>query len=111
MKSLQFLVVTVLVFSIWVAFALLVINPYLHPYVPGYQIGKPCGWEFVALFASVGIAYFGTRNWPQPRIQELSDMPKSIILSYNFIVFLLVYLVAAVVIFLWRYSVFSASFN
>jgi hypothetical protein len=111
MKSVQFAIIVLLIFSVWVAFALLAVNPYLHPYVPGYQVGKPCGWEFVALFASVGIAYFWTRNWSPPTIEKSEAGSSKIILEKNLLVFLLVYLGAAVAIFLWQYSIFSASFN
>ena len=109
-KIVQFVVVALLVFSVWVAFALLVVNPYLHPYVPGYQVGRPCGWEFVALFASVGITHFWTRRWPVPKLSERSGRT-TISLSYSFVLFLLLYLAAAVVIFLWQYTLFSASFG
>ena len=109
-RIVQFTVVALLVFSVWVAFALLVVNPYLHPYVPGYQVGRPCGWEFVALFASLGITHFWTRGWSSPTVGN-RDGITNISLNFSFAVFLLLYLVAAVAIFVWQYTLFSASFG
>ena len=109
-KIFQFIVVALLVFSVWVAFALLVVNPYLHPYVPGYQVGRPCGWEFVAFFASVCITHFWTRRWPAPKLSDRDGMT-TVSLNYNLVRFLLSYLAAAVAIFMWKYSQFSASFG
>lgn len=109
-KLTNFVVVTTMVFSLWVAFALLVVNPYLHPYVPGYQVGRPCGWEFIAGAASAAIAWLWTRNWTDPvRITE--DGISYIKVSYSFVVFLLCYLVAAAIIFVWQYAKFSAGFE
>ena len=109
-RIVQFTVVALLVFSVWVAFALLVVNPYLHPYVPGYQVGRPCGWEFVALFASLGITHFWTSRWSSPTVST-RDGITNISLNFSFVVFLLLYLVAAVAIFVWQYTLFSASFG
>ena len=109
-RVVQFIVVATLVFSIWVAFALLLINPYLHPYIPGYQVGRPCGWEFVALFASIGITYFWTRRWPGPKFLD-PDGTRTIGINYGFALFLLLYLSMAVAIFVWKYSEFSAGFG
>ena len=109
-KFVQFIVVALLVFSIWVAFALLVVNPYLHPYVPGYKVGRPCGWEFIALFASFGITHFWTRSWPVPMLSDRGGV-KTISLNYSFVRFLLLYLATGVAIFLWKYAIFSGSFG
>ncbi len=106
-KIISFTVVTLVIFSIWVAFALLVINPYLHSYIPGYQVGKPCGWEFVALAISLGIAFLWTRRWPNPR-RSTENGATYITISYRFVLFLLCYMVAAILIFLWQYMEFSA---
>ena len=109
-KLINFIVVTLLIFSIWVAFALLVINPYLHPYIPGYRVGNPCGWEFVALGISLGIAYFWTRGWSSPkRTNEHGITYVSI--NYSLVLFLLAYMVLAAIIFLWQYVEFSAGFK
>lgn len=98
-------VVTLLVFSVWVAFALLVVNPWLHPWVPGYQVGRPCGWEYVALAASIGIAWIWTRRWPAPR-SSCEQGVDCLLLPLGFIRFLLVYLLVAVLVFLWQYAGF-----
>ena len=106
-KIINFLVVTVLVFSLWVAFALLAVNPYLHPYIPGYRVGRPCGWEFVALGFSFGAAWLWTRNWNEPR-RSVDNGVVYITISYRFALFLLAYLALAMLIFLWKYAEFSA---
>ena len=106
----SFVTVSLIIFSLWVAFALLVINPYLHSYVPGYEVGKPCGWEFVALGVSGALAYFWTRNWPRPK-HTAENGVHCITISYKFVLFLLLYMIAAISIFLWEYSKFSATFN
>ena len=37
--------VGVSLFVIWWLFEQYAINPYLHPYFPGYVVGHPCGWD------------------------------------------------------------------
>lgn len=109
-KLISLLVVTLIVFSLWVAFALLLINPYLHPYIPGYRVGKPCGWEFVALAISAVVACLWTRRWPDPK-PVIEDGVTSVRVSYRFVVFMLFYLAGAVLVFSWRYMQFSAGFG
>lgn len=109
-RVLNVAVVTILIFSVWVAFALVVINPYLHPYVPGYEVGKPCGWEFVALAISVLVAFYWTRRWkPPPSV--IKNGIKYASISKSLLNFLWVYLVFAIVIFIFEYAKFSASFH
>ncbi len=109
-KVISFATVTVVVFSVWVAFALLVVNPYLHPYIPGYRVGKPCGWELVALVISLVISYLWTRRWPDPR-RTTENGVTHIAVSYRFVIFVLCYMVVAILIFLWEYAQFSAGFR
>jgi len=108
MRVIQFIAVTLLIFSLWVAFALLVVNPYLHPYVPGYQVGRPCGWEFVALFVSGAVSLIWTRNWPVP---ESGQNSRSITVSASLIKFLIFYGVLAASIFVWQYSQWSVNYG
>lgn len=109
-RTINFFIVTLLIFSIWIAFALLVVNPYLHPYIPGYQVGKPCGWEFVALGISASIAFLWTRNWVSLSIQNENGV-RYINISLTFVVFLLAYMTLAIGIFIWQYTIFSAGFK
>ncbi|NNC99619.1 MAG: hypothetical protein HKN85_05510 [Gammaproteobacteria bacterium] len=109
-KTVQFVVVATLVFSVWVAFALLVVNPYLHPYVPGYQVGRPCGWEFVALAVSLFTSYYWTKNWEGP-ISTHHSGKLYIGLNSGLVIFLILYLVAAVAVFVWQYAEYSAGFS
>lgn len=109
-RAICFTVVTLVIFSLWVAFALLAVNPYLHPYVPGYQVGSPCGWEFVALAISLGVSYLWTRRWPTPKRTSENGVVH-ISISYSFVLFMLGYMIVTIVIFLWKYMEFSAGFK
>ena len=106
-KAVCFTVVTLAIFSLWVAFALLVVNPYLYPYIPGYRVGKPCGWEFVALAISLGVAYLWTRHWANPK-HTTENGVTYISINYGFVLFLLGYIITAIIIFLWQYMKYSA---
>lgn len=105
-----FVMLATLIFSVWVVFALLVINPYLYQYIPGYKVGNPCGWELVALAASIYTAYKIRSMWAQPCCMA-SNGTVTLRLSTSFTVFLLAYLAVGILIFLWQYSIFSASFG
>ena len=107
-NSFCFLLLTILVFSVWVAFALLVINPYLHPFVPGYQVGNPCGWELVALFASLFTAYRWRKSWQQPCC-KFEKNTTVLCVSNRFTYFALLYVSGALVIFLWQYLLFAVN--
>ena len=109
-RFLNFLITTVLVFSLWVAFALLAINPYLHPYIPGYEVGKPCGWEFVALAISALIAFRWTRDWVTlaPRVENGVRYSS---VATSLVIFLMFYMIVAIIIFAWQYAIFSAGYQ
>ena len=104
-NTICFLILTVLVFSIWVAFALIVINPYLHPLIPGYQVGQPCGWELVALLASMFTAYRWRKRWQQPCC-AIENNITTIRVSNRFLYFSLMYFSGALAIFVWQYLLF-----
>ncbi|MCH8004866.1 MAG: hypothetical protein IH888_01390 [Planctomycetes bacterium] len=109
MKATLWLALSLMIFSLWVAFALLVVNPYLHPYVPGYQVGRPCGWEFVAAGISGGLGWLFVRRWPAPALNR-TDQGKTVALSFGFVVFCIAYGLVALGIFAWRYYIFSNGF-
>ncbi|MEM8498050.1 MAG: hypothetical protein AAF542_08500 [Pseudomonadota bacterium] len=109
-RHIVFLVVTLLLFSLWVAFALLAVNPYLHPYIPGYKVGDPCGWEIVALAVSALTAHFWSRHWAPPK-RTTENGISYVSINYRFVLFLLIYMAIAISIFLWEYAKFSAGFE
>ncbi len=102
-----FALVTLLIFSVWVAFALLIINPYLYQYIPGYRVGSPCGWELVALAASLFSSYRLRSTWEKPCC-EMTGGRVTLCLSDTFTYFVLTYIVSGILIFLWQYSKFSS---
>lgn len=108
-KVVLFIVLMSMIFSIWVAFALLVINPHLHPYIPGYKVGSPCGWEIVALILSIGTAYLIMRKWPAPEVTTIKGV-RHILLNSKFIFFSLFYMAVGIIIFLWQYYLFTLKF-
>ncbi len=66
--------------------------------------------SMIALFASIGITYFWTRRWPSPKFLDVNGS-RIISVNYGLVLFLLLYLFAAVAIFVWKYSEFSAGFG
>ncbi len=63
-----YLILTLTLFSLWAAFALLVVNPYLIDDLPGYEMGQICIWEGVALVVAGLLAWSMTRKWGNIRI-------------------------------------------
>ena len=70
-------------FSLWAAFALLIINPLFYEDLPGYTIGRICVWEYVAMGVAVLIAKMLISKWGNIEFQEIGRK-KVIILNANY---------------------------
>jgi hypothetical protein len=102
-------VLTILLFTFWAAFALLVINPFYQNNLPGYVIGTICIWEFIAIAMAALIAHFMINKWGSIQIIKVDNKSK-ILMNAKFAFFFLIYIFVAVVIAIWQFWVFSQKF-
>ena len=109
MRALFTSVLTLLIFSLWAFFALLVINPYLVNHIPGYRIGRICIWEFVALLFAGAIAYALTKKLGIPKIERNHDT-NNITLNSNYAKLFLIYFLIVLVIAIWQFWLFSLKY-
>ena len=104
-----FAVLTILSFSLWAAFALLVVNPYLQDELPGYRIGRICIWEFIALGVAVLISLSLIKKWGWPLIDS-SARGKYLSVNINYIYLFLGYFMLGLVFGIWQFWLFSLRF-
>lgn len=100
---------TIMLFSIWAAFALLVVNPFLQAELPGYIIGRICIWEYVALGLAAIASRFLIKKWGNLELREIDHQSK-LILNPRYGVFLGVYFLLAIIIGVWQFWLFSQNF-
>jgi len=100
---------TVLIFSIWAIFALLIVNPYLKNELPGYTIGRICIWEYVAIILAAIISNLLIKKWGNIEIKNV-DTQKKLIMNPRYGIFLLVYFLLAAIIAIWQFWIFSLKF-
>lgn len=98
-----------MLFSVWIAFALTVINPYLASSVPGYVVGRPCIWELIVGLICLVIAYFLTKKNPVTRVKN-KDGRAGLIIPDWFIYFFLYWFVIAWMVFGWQFYLFMQQF-
>ena len=104
-----FTVITLLLFSIWAAFALLVINPLFHEDLPGYKIGRICIWELAALIVAAIVARIMIKHWGS--IQKHKVGTKSVLtIDPRYATFFLIYFIFSCVIAIWQFWKFSQGF-
>lgn len=103
------LVLTLTLFSIWAAFALLVVNNLFYEDLPGYQIGRICIWEFVAIVISAAVAWYLIRCWGNIDIQKIEGR-NAMVLNPKFGLYFIIYFLLAVVVAIWQFWIFSQKF-
>jgi hypothetical protein len=103
------LVLSIFLFSLWAAFALLIINPYLSDNLPGYTVGRLCIWEAIAGIIAFGFARIVITRWGFPETKE-SNGKKLIVFNIKYIWFFLIYLFIALGIGIWKFMEFSSGY-
>ena len=103
------IVLTLLLFLLWAAFALLVINPYSQSYLPGYTIGRLCIWELVFLVVAVFLSRLMIKSWGYPEFTTKKDQ-KLISMNSKYGSFFLAYFILGIVVAVWQFWVFSQKF-
>jgi hypothetical protein len=103
------LLLTITLFSLWAAFALLIVNKLFHKDLPGYTIGRICIWEFVALVIAALIAKFMINKWGNIRFREI-DNKKVLIIDPKFGFYFLIYFLIGIIIGVWQFWIFSQNF-
>lgn len=97
MRLLSIAVLSLFLFSLWAAFALLIINPFYRGSLPGYTLGRICPWEGLALLVAIGISRFLVKKWGPPQ-RTSSSKGHKIALHPGYFYFLLGYLLLAVIV-------------
>ena len=105
-QTIFYIILTLLLFSLWAGFALLVVNPLFHKDLPGYTIGRICIWEFVAIIIAGLIAYWITKKWGNIEIQEINHQ-RRFLLNSEYGTFFLIYLLIAISVAIWQFWLFS----
>lgn len=97
MRLISIAVLSLFLFSLWAAFALLIINPFYKESLPGYTLGRICPWEGLALLIAIGISSFLVKKWGLPQ-RISSPEGQKIALHPGYFFFLLGYLLLALIV-------------
>ena len=108
-KFIHLLVLSLLFFSVWAAFALLVVNPIYNANLPGYKIGRICIWEYIAFAIAVLVSVMLSKQWGYPEILQIEKQSRFLI-NVKYVYFLLGYFVLAISIAIWQFWLFSQKF-
>lgn len=100
---------TLLLFSLWAGFALLVVNSYFYRDLPGYTIGRFCIWELVAIIIAGGLSRLMYLKWDGLMMQK-AEKRQYIQLNVKYIYLLLIYFLIATIVGLWQFYLFSQNF-
>lgn len=102
-------IIIITIFSLWAAFALLVVNRLFYQDLPGYTIGRICIWELVAILIAFLISQQMIKKWGNIRLEKVEDQLK-LTLSPNYGLYLLIYFLFAIGIGVWQFWLFSLKF-
>jgi hypothetical protein len=108
-KPILFIILTLMIFLIWAAFALLIVNACCEDTLPGYVIGHICVWDYTALAVSGLLAYGMIRSWG-PVLLISEDRKKQIALDIRYLYFFIAYFIFGIAIAIWQFYVFSLNF-
>ena len=101
--------ITITLFSLWAAFALLVVNKLFYKDLPGYTIGRICIWEFVAIGVAALIAKLMINSWGNIEIQEVNNKLK-LTMNPKYGIYFSVYFLVAIILGIWQFWLFSQKF-
>jgi len=102
-------VLTTLIFSLWAAFALLIVNPLYKSDLPGYTIGRICIWEYIAIVIAIILSQIMIKKWGAIDIQKTNGKHK-LTMDYKYGYFFLIYFFIALFIAIWQFWLFSQKF-
>jgi len=102
-------ILTIVFFSLWAGFALLVVNQNFHTKLPGYRIGKLCIWELVAFFIAAWIAKSLISKWGNIEVENQKGN-RRVVLHYNYAKLFAIYFLISIFVSVWQFYVFSQSF-
>lgn len=102
-------ILTLIIFSIWAGFALLVVNKYFYKDLPGYTIGRICIWELVALIIAFIIARLMIHKWENIKFGEIQGEQK-LILNPKYGIFFLSFFLLALITAIWQFWIFSQNY-
>ncbi len=105
-----FIILTVLLFLLWAGFAILVINPYMSHYFPGYTEGQLCIWELVALIVASIVAHLLIKSWGYPTFTIIENR-EQLVMDKRYVYFLIAYFIIGVIIVIWQFLLFSSNFS
>jgi len=100
------LLISILLFTFWAVFALLVINPIYNADLPGYVLGEICIWEYIAMFIAILVSFMITKYWGYPEFRVL-ESHKKLVLHINYTYFFLGYFLLGFAIAIWQFWLFS----
>jgi len=101
--------ISILLFTFWAVFALLVVNPIYNANLPGYDLGEICIWEYIAMMIAILGAFVMTKHWGYPEIRILENQ-KKLVLNIRYGYFLLGYFLIGFTIAIWQFWLFSQKF-
>ncbi len=108
-KIIHQVLISILLFTFWAVFALLVINPIYNADLPGYVLGELCIWEYIAMFIAILFSFIITKYWGYPEVC-LIESNKKLVLNFNYTYFFLGYFFVGFVIAIWQFWLFSQKF-
>lgn len=108
-KIIHHLLISILLFTIWAIFALLVVNPIYNAALPGYVLGEICIWEYIAMFLAILGSFLLSKYWGYPEIR-LFENQKKLVLHINYAYFFLGYFFIGFTIAIWQFWLFSQKF-
>lgn len=103
------LILMMLLFSVWAAFALFVINPNFSNDLPRYTVGRLCIWEAIAGIAAFVVARITIGKWGYPGTREINGK-KFILINKNYVWIFLIYFFIVLGIGIWQFIEFSRGF-
>lgn len=106
MKTIHLVLISILLFTFWAVFALLIVNPIYNADLPGYVVGKICIWEYIAMFIAILGSFILTKYWGYPEVRILENH-KKLVLNINYAYFFLGYFLFGFTIAIWQFWLFS----
>lgn len=100
---------SILLFTFWAVFALLVVNPIYNADLPGYVVGELCIWEYIAMFTAILGSFLIIKYWGYPEVKIIEGQ-KKLVLNIKYGYFLLGYFFIGFTIAIWQFWLFSQKF-
>jgi hypothetical protein len=108
-KIIHQLLISILLFTLWAGFALLIINPMYRSDFPRYIIGRLCIWDYGAIVIAVLFSFIFTKYLGYPEIKVV-EKNKKLVFNIFYAYFFLGYFVLGLAIAIWQFWLFSQKF-